>query len=150
MNILSVPGGRYAVCRLSPEERLPAWILDCDATELLSITRTEDELSIVCLEKRVPEANSNVVVEKTWAVLKVQGPLDFALTGILAALAQPLATAAISIFAISTYDTDYLLVKTNTLLAAKQVLTDAGHKVDLLSENGDDDLAVEFEADPVG
>ena len=83
-------------------------------------------------------------------MLKVQGPLDFALTGILATLAQPLATAAISIFAISTYDTDYLLVKTNTLLAAKQVLTDAGHKVDLLSENGDDDLAVEFEADPVG
>jgi hypothetical protein len=148
MNIVSVPG-RYAVCRLSPEERLPAWILDCDATEFLSITRTEEELSIVCLEKRVPHDSSNVVVEKTWAVLKVQGPLDFALTGILAALAQPLATAGISIFAISTYDTDYLLVKTDTLLAAKQVLTDAGHKVHLLPENGEDDLAVEFEADPL-
>jgi hypothetical protein len=148
MNIVSVPG-RYAVCRLSPEERLPPWILDCHG-EFFSITRTEDELSIVCLEKRVPE---DVVTEKTWAVLKVQGPLDFALTGILSALAQPLATAGISIFAISTYDTDYLLVKTDTLQGAKQVLTDAGHKVELLPEDGRDasprdSPAVEFEADP--
>jgi hypothetical protein len=72
VNIVSVPG-RYAVCRLSPEERLPAWILDCDATEFLSITRTEDELSIVCLEKRVPEANSNVVVEKPGPCSKSRG-----------------------------------------------------------------------------
>lgn len=144
MNIVSVPG-HYAVCRLSPEEPLPSWILDCDAREFLSITRTEDELSIVCLEKRVPE-DSNCVTEKTWAVLKVQGPLDFVLTGILAALAQPLATAGISIFAISTYDTDYLMVKTDTLKAAKQVLTDAGHNVELLPG---DNPAVEFEADPL-
>jgi hypothetical protein len=153
MNIVSVPG-RFAVCRLSPEERLPSWILGCDG-EFFSITRTEDELSIVCLEKRVPE---DVITEKTWACLKVQGPLKFALTGILAALAQPLATAGISIFAISTYDTDYLLVKTDTLQAAKQVLTDAGHIVELLPENGDDasppprnrdGRAVEFEADPL-
>jgi hypothetical protein len=154
MNIVSVPG-RYAVCRLSPEASLPSWILDCETTEFLSITRTEDELSIVCLEKFVPaptEENSNIVVEKTWAVLKVQGPLDFALTGILTSLAQPLATAGISIFAISTYDTDYLLVKTDTLLAAEKVLTDAGHNVQILPENNghdDDDLAVEFEADPL-
>jgi hypothetical protein len=70
MNIVSVPG-RYAVCRLSPEASLPSWILDCETAEFLSITRTEDELSIVCLEKRVPE---EVVTEAPWAVLKVQGP----------------------------------------------------------------------------
>jgi hypothetical protein len=126
MNIVSVPGS-YAVCRLAPEASLPSWILDCEPKEFLSITRTEDELSILCLEKRVPEGT---VVEKTWAVLKVQGPLDFALTGILSALAQPLAVAGISIFAVSTYDTDYLLVKTEALEGAKKVLTDAGNKVE--------------------
>jgi hypothetical protein len=155
MNIVSVPG-RFAVCRLSPEERLPSWILDC-GPEFFSITRTDDELSIVYLENRVP---ANVVSERTWACLKVQGPLDFALTGILAALAQPLAEAGISIFAISTYDTDYLLVKTDKLQDAKRVLTGAGHNVDLLPEDGGDYAplnrdgtrdgpAVEFQADPL-
>ena len=89
-----------------------------------SMTRTPDELSIVCNEEIVPDG---VACEKGWHCLQVKGPLDFALTGILASLAAPLAEAGISIFAISTYDTDYFLVK--ELDRAIAVLFKAGHNV---------------------
>lgn len=106
-----------AVCRLAPDAALPDWI---DTTAgFLTISRTADELSLVCDLERVPEG---VRVEPGWRAFKVEGPLDFALTGILAALAKPLADAGISIFAISTFDTDYLLVRVKELDRAIAVL----------------------------
>ena len=71
---------------------------------------------------------ANVKVEPKWRCLKVKGPLDFALTGILASLANPLARAGISIFAVSTFDTDYLLVKEGDLERAAEALSIAGHE----------------------
>lgn len=114
---------RLAVCRLAPDAALPAWIA---GPGFVSITRTDEELSIVVATDRVP---ANLTAVRDWRALKVGGPLDFALTGIMAALAGPLAEAEISLFGIATYDTDYLLVKADTLDAAVTALTAAGHRV---------------------
>jgi len=116
--------GRLAVCRLAPNAAVPEWAM---AGPLTSITRTPEELSIVCLEAQVPE---DVLGEKEWRALKVQGPLPFSLTGVLASLVNPLSEAGISLFAFSTYDTDYVLVKEATLSRAIQALTGAGHSVE--------------------
>ena len=110
--------GTFAICRLDRDAPIPEWAHN----GFFSITRTPDELSIICKEEIVPE---QVLCEKGWRCLQVMGPLDFALTGILASLASPLAEAGISIFAISTYDTDYFLVK--ELNRAIAVLSKAGH-----------------------
>ncbi|AUN30866.1 ACT domain-containing protein [Niveispirillum cyanobacteriorum] len=112
-----------AVCRLAPDAPLPAWAA---GPGFVSITRTDEELSIVVCQGRVP---GDVAAVGPWRALKVQGPLDFALTGILAALTAPLADAGISLFAIATYDTDYILVRAETLEAAITALTAAGHRV---------------------
>ena len=116
--------GVFAVCRLSAKAAIPEWAL---AGPLTSITRTEEELSVLCPESRVPEG---VLSEKGWRCLKIQGPLPVELTGVLASLVNPLAQAGISLFAFSTYDTDYVLVKETTLARALQVLTGAGHTID--------------------
>lgn len=120
---LSVLPGRFAVCRLGPQAVLPLWACQGD---VFSITRTPDELSVVCPEQDVP---GDVVCEKGWACLQVEGPLDFSMTGVLASLAQPLAEAGIALFVISTYDTDYLLVKAHVLVDSVAVLTQAAHVV---------------------
>ena len=120
---VEVIAGEFAVCRLpgdAPAPSVPA------RAELYALTRTRDELSIVCA---VGEAPAGATVEAGWRALRVLGPLDFALTGILAALATPLAAAGLSIFAVSTYDTDYLLVRDDALDAAVQTLRGAGHDV---------------------
>ena len=91
-----------------------------------SITRTSDELSIVCPQSNVP---IGIECEKDWRCLKVEGKLEFSQTGILASLATPLANAGISIFAISTFDTDYLLVKEEKLEMTNGVLISAGHQL---------------------
>lgn len=96
------------------------------AGSFFSITRTLEELSVVCAEQVIPEG---ITSEKGWRCLKVHGPLDFSLTGILSSLLHPLAKANISVFALSTYDTDYLLVKEADLERAKVVLLEAGHQV---------------------
>ena len=114
--------GNLAVCRLGPKAPLPAWA--CSASPICSITRTREELSIVCLETSVP---LGVQCEKGWRALKVQGPLDFGLTGILDALADPLARAGVSIFAVSTFDTDFLMVREASLEEALAALRAAGH-----------------------
>ena len=119
---LTILPGTFAVCRLLPSEDMPDWVWRDKS--LLSVTYTADELSIVCMSNIVP---SNVQCERDWAAIKVQGPLDFALTGILAALASPLASAGIAIFALSTFDTDYLLMKEDMLQRAKAVLEQHGH-----------------------
>ena len=112
-----------AVCRLAPDSALPAWAL---AARFFSITRTADEVSIVCAAGIVPPGVSAV---GGWRRLRVAGTLDFALTGILAALAQPLADAGVSVFAVATYNTDYLLVRERQLAEALAALGDAGHRI---------------------
>lgn len=110
------------MCRLAPGSQIPAW-----ATErgFFCVSRTAEELSIVCEEARVPDGTT---AEKDWAALKLEGPFPFSMTGVLASFIQPLADAGIPIFAISTFDTDYVLVKRETLPAALQALGNAGHE----------------------
>jgi hypothetical protein len=123
MNLtLSLLPERMAICRLGPDASAPR----ADGNRFLSVTRTQDELSIVCPEADVPE---EVQSDLGWRCLKVAGPLDLALTGVLASLVNPLAAAYINIFAISTYDTDYLLVKEENLARSIDILTRSGHKV---------------------
>ena len=118
---LAILNGEYTVHRFPPESDIPAAAL---MGNFLSITRTKDELSIVFDAKQ--HLNSHIS-EAGWACIKVLGPLDFGLTGILARIASVLAEAEISIFAISTYDTDYVLVKKEKLATAKEVLSQAGY-----------------------
>ena len=116
---------RFAVCRLAPRDAVPSWVWT--AGEFISVSRTRDELSIVCAEGSVPPG---IRCAKGWRILEVAGPLDFALSGILASLTVPLAHAGVSIFAISTYDTDYVLVGEAQLDLAVRMLTAAGHSVE--------------------
>ena len=125
MLTLTVLPESFAICRLSVDEAVPEWAM---LGEFVSITHTSDELSIVCAEENVP---SDVKADRGWRALKVEGPLDLALTGILASLAQPLAKAQINIFAVSTFDTDYLLVTGYNLFRACEVLQQAGHTIEL-------------------
>lgn len=112
-----------AVARLSPGDPIPEWVF---SGEVWSVARTADELSVVCRDGAVPgEARA----ERGWRCLKLEGPIDFALTGILAAILAPLAAAAIPIFAFSTYDTDYVMVKRDRLGEALDALRGAGHRV---------------------
>jgi hypothetical protein len=115
--------GTFTVCRLEPDAALPAWAL---AGDLVSISRTPEDLSIVCPEAHVPQG---ILAEKGWRCLKIQGPLPFSMTGILASLVNPLAEAGISLFAFSTYDTDYVLVKDSALDRARTALIQAGHSL---------------------
>lgn len=123
MLTLTVLPETLAICRLSADEAVPEWVM---SGEFVSITHTDDELSIVCAEENVP---ADVKADRGWRALKVAGPLDLALTGVLASLAQPLAEAQINIFAVSTFDTDYLLVKGYNLARAGEVLRQSGHTV---------------------
>lgn len=120
---LTLLGELVTVCRLAADDPLPSWL---PTRGFVSITRTADELSIVCSADAVPPG---VRCESGWGCLVVAGPLDFGLTGILASIATPLAEAGISIFAISTFDTDYVLVKGEKLDGAVEVLRRAGHEV---------------------
>jgi hypothetical protein len=113
----------YAVCRLDPASPLPAW---ADGGEFVSVTRTAAELSVVCPQRLVPDG---VRHEPGWRCLRLAGPIDFALTGVLAALLVPLAEAGIGVFALSTFDTDYVLVKDANAGRAAEVLRIAGHTV---------------------
>ena len=120
---LSVLPEELAITRLSPSSPIPSWAL---AGAFQSVTRTDDELSIVCASGAVPE---NAASERGWRALRVAGPLEFSLTGILASLAGPLADEGISVFALSTYETDYLLVEERNLQRAADALRRAGHRV---------------------
>lgn len=113
-----------AVCRLGADEPLPDWAL---AGTFISITRTSDELSIVCLQEEVPP---DVRCEKGWRCLRVEGPLEFSEIGVLASLTAALAAADVSLFALSTFDTDYLLVGEGDLERAVTALRGAGHQVE--------------------
>lgn len=118
---LIVLDGTYTIAKLPSDAALPAW---AGNGPLFSITRTEDELSVVCLESQVP---TWVRKEGGWRSLRVAGTIDFAEVGVLASLASPLAEAGIGLFVISTFDTDYLLVKEADWERTREVLIMAGH-----------------------
>jgi hypothetical protein len=114
--------GRYAVCRLPAEAAFPAWV----AGDLVCVTRTAEELSVVCREHAVP---GGVRCELGWRCLRVAGTLDFSLVGVLASLLVPLAEAGVAVFALSTFGTDYLLVREAELDRATKALLAAGHRL---------------------
>jgi uncharacterized protein len=120
---LSILPETFAVCRLEPDAAIPAW---ATRGSFFSVTRTPEEVSIVCLQDQAPD---DILAEKGWRGLKIEGPLDFRFTGVLASLARPLAEAGISIFALATYDTDYLLIKAHDLARAVLALTEEGHQM---------------------
>jgi hypothetical protein len=102
---------------------IPAW---ATGTSFFSVTRTEDELSVVCPEADVPE---DITRERSWRALKLEGPFELSMVGILSSVAAPLAGAGASIFALSTFDTDYVLVKEEQLDLAVAALREQGHRV---------------------
>src|SRR5262245_58107050 len=114
---------RLAVCRLDRDEPIPGWAARGD---FFSITRTADELSVVCPEESVPEGGR---AGKGWRALRVAGVMGFSAVGVMASLSVPLAGSGISVFAVSTFDTDYLLVKEHDLGRAVEALTGYGHVV---------------------
>ena len=120
---LSLSAGYMSVCRLDPEPEIPDWVM---AGGFFSLTRTPEELSVVCPEGSIPE---DVRCERGWRGLKLEGPFEFSEVGVLASVAVPLAEAGVSIFAVSTFDTDYILVKEEHLASAVAALRGRGHEV---------------------
>jgi len=120
--LLSTP---LSICKLGPTSAIPPWAI---RSSFFSISRTADELSIVCPTENVPQGTTQ---EKGWIAYKVQGTLDFSLTGILFSIAKPLADEKISLFAISTYNTDYILVKETQKEKSNQALQKAGFTVQM-------------------
>ncbi|MGA7086908.1 MAG: ACT domain-containing protein [Candidatus Dormiibacterota bacterium] len=118
---LEAVGALLVVCRLPPDDPIPGWAV---AGEWWSVSRSPDELSIICEEGSVP---AGVAHGGRWIALRVEGPLDHDLVGVLATVADPLASAGIPIFAISTHDTDWVLVPEHRLGQAASVLRAAGH-----------------------
>lgn len=121
---LHVLGETLAIARLPAEAAVPGWVAGRD---FLAVVRTSRELSIVCRDDAVPADHTEV--ERGFRALAVVGTLDFALPGIVASLAAPLAEMGISIFGMSTYDTDHILVRADRLADATVALTAAGHTV---------------------
>jgi len=113
----------YAIYRFDTNAQLPDWIYQ---SEFYSVTKTNDEISVVT-SQQIIESN-DVKSSNNWRVLKIIGPLDFSLVGIIADIAAILKQEQISVFTISTYDTDYILVKENNLDKAVKALKERGHK----------------------
>ena len=128
---LEVLGDRLAVCRTDKDRPLPTWA-KASAGEFISVTRTRDELSIILSDQRAP---AKARCERDWRLLMVKGPLDFTQVGIIAGLSGTLANAGISIFALSTYDTDYIMVKQADLDRALSALREAGYPVNQLASS---------------
>jgi hypothetical protein len=115
--------GPYAIVRLAPDAPVPEWATKGDFN---SVTRSADELSIVCLADNIPvDVNS----ESKWICLKLEGPFPFSQTGVLLSFIEPLSNNCIPIFAISTYDTDYVLVQKEFAGATLQALDKYGHQL---------------------
>ncbi|GAB3477427.1 ACT domain-containing protein [Amycolatopsis cihanbeyliensis] len=123
---IDIQPGEYAVARLDAGATVPAELLQADGSELVSVTRTPAETSVICPAGSVPEGAE---AERGWRVLTVRGPLAFTLTGIIAALSSELAAAGVALFSLSTFDTDHVLVKEPDLDRAAAALRAAGHEV---------------------
>jgi hypothetical protein len=115
--------GRYAIAKFPCDAEIPAW---ATGSAFFSVTRTLYELSVVSAEASVP---AGLDASRGWRMLKVHGPFAFEETGVVAALANPLARVGVGIFVISTYDTDYLLVQQEEIPVAVETLEHAGHKI---------------------
>lgn len=122
LKFLQLPG-QYAIIRLAPCSAVPDWATRGGFT---SVTRTTDELSIVCAADNLP---SDVRPPHHWICLKLEGPFPFELTGVLLSFIEPLSRNGVPIFAISTYDTDYVLIQEEFADSAVQLLREAGHKM---------------------
>jgi hypothetical protein len=114
-----------AVCRLDPESEIPEW---ARKGPFFSITRTPEEVSIVCDDAHVP---AQIPAERDWRAYRLKGPIPFTAIGVLSALVAPLARSGISVFAISTFDTDYLLVRHADVKKATLALREDAHQVHL-------------------
>jgi uncharacterized protein len=126
---------RHAICKLPADAPIPAWALL--PSPVCSITRSRDELSIVCLEENIPAAQDTLptadpivpLLSTGWICLKLEGPFPFTETGILASFLDPLSANGIPIFAVSTFDTDYVLIAEQSWGIASEALRTAGHEV---------------------
>ncbi|MQA61411.1 MAG: ACT domain-containing protein [Actinophytocola sp.] len=131
---IDVQPGEYSVARLDPAEGVPAELFAHASGALVSVTRTDSEVSVIC-PTHVWRAFSSAGTESSgraeegWRLLSVRGPLEFTLTGIIAALSSELAAAGVALFSLSTYDTDHLLVKATDLARAVDALELSGHDV---------------------
>jgi hypothetical protein len=114
--------GTFAICRLDSGDPVPAWAQG----EFVSITRTNDELTIVCIQDDVP---AGIHCDLGWRCLRPDGRFDLTEVGVIASLAKPLADNGVSVFVIGTFDTDYLLVKESRLSDAVVALEQSGHSV---------------------
>lgn len=121
---LVVREGRHAICRVEPGRGVPAWAL---GSPFFAVVATAEELSAIVPQERVPQ---DVKAERGWRLLSLVGPFPFEATGILASVLQPLAAAGVGILALSTFDTDVVLVKEERLGEAVVALRAAGHTVD--------------------
>jgi uncharacterized protein len=113
----------YAIVHLAPDAPVPHW---ATAGEFTSITRTPDELSIVCPTENLP---ADVNSPHRWICLKLEGPFPFELTGVLLSFIQPLSSNGVPIFAISTFDTDYVLIQEEFTNQTLEILQQAGHEL---------------------
>ncbi|MGB3275065.1 MAG: ACT domain-containing protein [Castellaniella sp.] len=118
---LRLLSGAYGVARLPSSDPVPAW---ADGGGFASISRTDDELSIVCLQDRIPQ---DVQSDGGWSCFKFQGPFAFDETGVVLSVIEPLSTNGIGIFVVSTFDGDHMLVKSSDLKKARGLLENAGH-----------------------
>ncbi len=116
--------GLFAVCRLDKSAAIPVW---ATTQPFFSITRTADELSVVCPQKGVPEG---IDCEAGWRCLKVESPFEFDLTGAISSVAAPLTKADIGMFVVATQDSDYLMVKEYDSERAIALLSRAGYRVE--------------------
>jgi hypothetical protein len=112
---------KFAICKLPPENSIPPWAI---SGKFWSVARTPTELSVVCGQSNLPPGFE---AERDWRALQVVGPLPFEELGVLSSLAVPLADAGLSIFAISTFETDLILVREQSFEAACQILVKEGH-----------------------
>jgi uncharacterized protein len=116
--------GDYAIARLDAGSPIPDW---ADGAGFVSIGRTAEELSIVCHSDRIPTGTRS---DGPWMAFKLEGPFDLSETGIAVAVLNPLAVAKIGVFIVSTFDTDYFLIKRENAMQAMTVFKNAGHRVD--------------------
>jgi len=128
--VLSLLPGTFSICRLHQDQAVPAWAQA--PADFWSITRTHEELSIICLDQQMPPT---VPADRGWRCLRIEGPFDLTEPGVLAGVVGPLAVGNISVFAVATHDTDYLLVR--DLTGAAAALARAGHRLTGLDGGGD-------------
>jgi len=123
--VLQLVPGEFSVCRLPAGDPLPAW---AESSVFSSVTRSAAELSVICPSRQVP---AGIKAESGWSLLQFAGPFDFAAVGVLASVTGPLAHAGLSLLAVATFDTDFILLKADRIEDARRVLMDAGHSVHL-------------------